>query len=83
MGNDPEIAKRWRGAGEIFLWVIYFFWAAWVFVAFLPPKPEQTPFEAFMSRQLGGRSFGHDAVRPGTPEAKDLSEQMAAGAGGE
>ena len=80
--NARENEKRWRGAGEVVLWVIYFFWAAWVFNALLPPKPEQTPFESYLGRQLGGQLGGHkdggDSAQPWSSEAKDQSERMAA-----
>jgi hypothetical protein len=83
MGNAPETAKRWHGAGEIFLWVIYLFWAVWVFNAFLPPRPELTPFENYLGSQLGRRSSSHASGQAWTSEAKDMSERKAAGAGGE
>jgi hypothetical protein len=83
MNSAPEIAKRWRGAGEVVLWAVYFFWAVWLFAALLPPKPEQTPFEAYLGKQLGGHSSSHASAQPWSPAARDLSEQMAAGAVGE
>jgi hypothetical protein len=81
MDNVHKIEKRWPGAGEVILWVIYLFWAVWVFNALLPPRPEQTPFETYLGRQLLAQPRGHAAAQPWTPEARDLSEQMAAGAG--
>lgn len=83
MDNAPEIAKRRCGAGEVVLWVVYFFWAIWLFAALLPPKPEQTPFEAYLGRQLGGHSGGRASAQPWSAEAMDLSERMAAGGVGE
>jgi hypothetical protein len=80
MDSDHKIEKRWRGAGEVILWVVYFFWAVWVFNAFLPPKPEQTPFETYLGKQMKRPSSGRAGAQPWTPEARDLAEQTAAGA---
>ena len=80
--NAREIEKRWRGAGEVVLWFIYFFWAVWVFNALLPPKPEQTPFEVYLGKQLGGQLGGHKgdgaSAQPWSPETRDMSERTAA-----
>lgn len=75
-----KVEKRWQGAGEVILWAIYFFWAVWVFNAFLPPRPEQTPFETYLGRQLQRPTGSRAGAQPWTPEARDLSEQTAAGA---
>ena len=80
MDNAHRTEKSWRGAGEVLLWLIYFFWAVWVFNAFLPPKPEKTPFETFLGRQMGGPGEGRGDVQSWSPEARDRAEQMAAGA---
>lgn len=44
MANVHETESRW-GIGEYVLCVVFYFSAVWIFNAFLPPKPEQTPFE--------------------------------------
>ena len=80
MDSVHKIVKRWRGAGEVMLWLIYFIWAVWVFDALLPPKPEQTPFETYLSRQMRGPNGGRAGTQPWTPEARDQAEQTAAGA---
>jgi hypothetical protein len=80
MDNVHKTEKRWAGAGEVILWMIYFFWAVWVFNAFLPPKPEQTPFETYLGKQMRGPGGGSAGAQPWTPEARDLAEQKAAGA---
>jgi hypothetical protein len=51
MANAHETKSRWTGVGEVVLWLIFYFWAVWIFNAFLPPKPEQTPFEAYLKNQ--------------------------------
>jgi hypothetical protein len=80
MDNVHKTGKRWQGTGEVVLWVIYFFWAVWLFNAFLPPQPDQTPFETYLGRQLMRQPSGHAGAQPWTPEARDQAEQMAAGA---
>lgn len=65
MGNFHETQRRWSGAGEVVLWVVFYFWAVWIFNAFLPPKPQQTPFEAYLKNQIqeqndGGAWAGRD-----------------------
>ncbi len=52
MGNPHQNERRWTGLGEVVLWVVFYFWAVWLFNAFLPPKPEQTPFEAYLKNQI-------------------------------
>ncbi len=52
MGNVHETEKRWSRAGEVVLWVVFYFWAVWIFNAFLPPKPDQTPFEVYLKNQI-------------------------------
>jgi hypothetical protein len=58
MGNVHETEGRWWGVGEFVLWVIFYFWAVWTFNALLPPKPEQTPFEAYLGQQVGQQTEG-------------------------
>jgi hypothetical protein len=72
--------KSWRGAGEVILWMIYIFWAVWVFNALLPPKPEQTLFESYLGSQMKRPNGGQAGAQPWTPEARDQAEQRAAGA---
>jgi hypothetical protein len=78
MDNAPEIEKHWHKAGDVILWVIYFCWAVWVFNALLPPKPEQTLFEDYLGRQLGGQASSHASAQPWSAEAKEQAERMAA-----
>jgi len=73
-----KTASRWSVAGEVVLWVIFYFWAVWIFNAFLPAKPDQTPFEAYMGKQLWAQSDGSATAQSRTPEARELSAQMAA-----
>jgi hypothetical protein len=80
MDNAHGIKRRWRAAGEVILWVIYFLWAVWVFNALLPPTPEHTLFETYLEKQMRGPDFGRAQAQPWTPEARDLAEQMGAGA---
>jgi hypothetical protein len=58
MGKVHETKSRWWGAGEFVLWVVFYFWAVWIFNAFLPPKPEQTPFEAYLGNQVREQTDG-------------------------
>ena len=32
--------------------LVYFFWAMWLLDTFLPPKPDETPLEEFLGKQL-------------------------------
>ncbi|HTY86063.1 MAG TPA: hypothetical protein VMB80_01250 [Candidatus Acidoferrum sp.] len=68
--------SRWSVAGEVILWVIFYFWAVWIFNAFLPPKPDQTPFEAYVGKQLWQPADGSAAAQARTPEAQEQSAQM-------
>jgi hypothetical protein len=52
MGNVHETESRWWGVGEFVLWVVFYFCAVWIFNALLPPKPEQTPFETYLRKQV-------------------------------
>ncbi len=54
MGKVHETESRWWGVGEFVLWVVFYFSAVWIFNAFLPPKPEQTPFESYLQKQVSG-----------------------------
>ena len=63
MGNVHETESRWTGIGEAVLWVVFYFWAVWIVNAFLPPKPEQTPFEAYLKNQAWGQSGGAGSER--------------------
>jgi hypothetical protein len=58
MGNVLETEIRWWGVGEFVLWVVFYFWAVWTFNALLPPKPEQTPFEEYLGKQVGQQTEG-------------------------
>ena len=58
MGKPQETESRWTQVGEVALWVVFYFWAVWIFDAFLPPKPEQTPFEAYLKNQTWGQNYG-------------------------
>jgi len=78
MDNIHKAETRWSGAGEVVLWVIFYFWAVWIFNAFLPPKPEQTPFETYLGNQAWDQNDGRAAAQSRTPEARELSAQMAA-----
>ena len=74
--NDPEIKERWHGAGTVILWVIFYFWAVWVFDALLPSKSEQSPFEAYWGGQVQSFISGNASAHARTPEEQDL--QMTA-----
>jgi hypothetical protein len=60
MGNLHETENRWTRVGEVVLWVVFYFWAVWIFNAFLPPKPEQTPFESYLKKSISGQNYGGD-----------------------
>ena len=57
MGKAHETESRWTRVGEVVLWVIFYFWGLWIFNAFLPPKPEQTPFETYLKNQMWGKDY--------------------------
>jgi hypothetical protein len=57
VGNVRETESRWWGVGEFVLWVVFYFCAVWIFNALLPPKPEQTPFEAYLGKQTEGGAW--------------------------
>ena len=65
MGEVHEIKSRWWEAGEVVLWVVFYFWAVWIFNAFLPPKPEQTPFETYLGNQLRQQTDGGASAERG------------------
>lgn len=54
MGDVQETESRWWTVGELILCVVFYFSAVWIFNAFLPPKPEQTPFESYLGKQVSG-----------------------------
>ncbi len=58
MGKAHETEARWTKVGEVVLWVVFYFWAVWIFNAFLPPTPEQTPFEAYLKNRMWGQNYG-------------------------
>ena len=58
MDSGDDIDRRWSAAGELMVWIIFFFWAVWLFNAFLPPKSESTAFEAYFGQQLGPPNGG-------------------------
>jgi hypothetical protein len=58
MGETHEPESRWAKIGEIILWVVFYFCAVWILDALLPPKPEQTPFEAYLKGQVQGQYKG-------------------------
>ena len=60
MGNAHETKSRWKGVSEVVLWIVFYFWAVWIFNAFLPPKPEQTPFEAYLKNRIRQQNYGDD-----------------------
>ena len=62
MGNVQETESRWWGVGEFVLWVVFYFWAVWIFNAFLPPKPEQTLFEEYLEKQVSQQTEGSARV---------------------
>jgi len=78
MGDVHETEKWWSGVGELVLWVAFYFWAVWIFIAFLPPKPEQTPFEAYLKNQIqqqtdGARSGGGQRLDQGSGDQQHHS----------
>lgn len=60
MGEVREPESRWWIVAECILWVLVYFSAVWIFNALLPPKPEQTPFEKYLGRQLSGAQTQRD-----------------------
>ena len=58
MSNRDDADSRWSAAGELLLWVLFFFWAVWIFNAFLPPKSDQTVFETYLGQQFGAPGGG-------------------------
>ncbi len=60
MGNAHETKSRWTGVGEVVLWLVFYFWAVWIFNAFLPPTPEQTPFETYLKNRMWEQNYGGD-----------------------
>jgi hypothetical protein len=58
MGTPHETKSRWMGVGEVLLWVVFYFWAVWIFNALLPPKPEQTPFETYLKNRISEQNDG-------------------------
>jgi len=79
MDNVHKSEGRWRVAGEVLLWVVYLFWAVWLFNAFLPPKPEQTPFEIYLGKQLAGHIGDRTGDQPGTSGPHSRFEQLSHG----
>ncbi len=78
VGEVHEIKNPWWGVGECVLWIVFYFWAVWIFDALLPPKPEQTPFESYLRNQIReqtdsgtwaerGQQFGEGTPRSATP----------------
>lgn len=60
MGSVHETESRWWLVGELILCVVFYFSAVWIFDALLPPKPEQTPFESYLGKQLNGSQAQRD-----------------------
>jgi hypothetical protein len=58
MGNLHDTESRWWKVGEVVLWVVFYFSAVWIFDALLPPKPEQTPFETYLGKQVRQQTDG-------------------------
>lgn len=80
--NRDNIDSRWSAFGELLVWVVFFFWAVWLFNAFLPPKSDQTEFETYLSRMMGQSSSGGAAATPSrTPNTQDPWEQKQGPAG--
>ena len=73
MDNAHENRRRWQAAGEVVVWVICYFWAVWIISALLPPKPVQTPFDAYMNGQLSQQVSGHSSSQTPSAEAGNLS----------
>jgi len=73
MDNAHENRRRWQVAGEVVFWVICYFWAVWIISALLPPKPAQTPFDAYMNGQLSQQISGHSSSQTRSAEAGNLS----------
>jgi hypothetical protein len=70
-----ETKNRWWGAGEVLLWVVFYFWAVWIFNAFLPPKPEQTPFEHYLGSQFREQTEGSPpAERDRQPDDRTVNQ---------
>ena len=54
MGDVRETESRWWAVSEFVLWVVLYFCVVWVFNSLLPAKPEQTPFETYLGKQMEG-----------------------------
>lgn len=79
MDNVHKSERRWRVAGEVLLWAVYLFWAVWLFNTFLPPEPEQTPFEIYLGKQLAGHIGDRNGDESGMPGPHSRFEQMSHG----
>jgi hypothetical protein len=66
MGYIHETESRWWGVGQVVLWVVFYFWAVWILNAFLPPKPEQTPFETYLGKQVTPQTERDQQLDDGT-----------------
>ena len=64
MSKLHETESRWWGVCEFVLWVFFYFCAVWIFNALLPPKPEQTPFETYLGKQVRQQTGGGSSAQP-------------------
>jgi hypothetical protein len=80
MANGDDIDGRWSAAGELMVWIIFFFWAVWLFNAFLPPRSESTAFEAYLGQQFGQQpgppNGGSSPAQSRMPGDRDRGEQQ-------
>jgi len=78
MDNVHKAEKfwSWTGIGEVVLWIVFYFWAVWIFNAFLPARPDRTPVESYLGKQLWERTGATAGAQ--SAEARELSDETAA-----
>jgi hypothetical protein len=79
-GMDPkdENRERWETVGTVVAWVVVYFWAVWLFNAFLPDVSEESPVVSYWQQQMITRGGG--GLGGSSPAAQEAAEQRAADA---